>query len=252
MFAIITGIPSGSLCGGERRGAPERETRNDWGCGRSGLALFAGSHRSPLEKNGSLDPTLCQGVAVPSAFFVFSPGGKGTVTYAKLPSFYASIVSFYANPNTDISQWSKQFYLQCRFFMNMYFGAFWFFKWQGWSIDSNSFGSLPSLEVCPDIILISRIVKKVLRLGVSQSRCTQVFFERGLLPCPTIDERVSLVDTTKVDSLLLISQSPLAVEDLNKSIAVLLPTPYDGYVTWCYNTNQIWHVCNILLDVIRY
>ena len=98
-------------------------------------------------------------------------------------------------------------------------------------LDSNSFGSLPSLEVCPDIILISRIVKKVLRLGVSQSRCTQVFFERGLLACPTIEERVSLVDTTKVDSLLLISQSPLAVEDLNKSIAVLLPTPYDGYVT---------------------
>jgi len=31
IIAIITGIPSGSLCGGERRGAPERETRNDWG-----------------------------------------------------------------------------------------------------------------------------------------------------------------------------------------------------------------------------
>ena len=29
--AIITGIPSGSLCGGERQGAPERETRNDSG-----------------------------------------------------------------------------------------------------------------------------------------------------------------------------------------------------------------------------
>ena len=83
--------------------------------------------------------------------------------------------------------------------------------------------------VCPDTILISRIFKKVLRLGVSQSRCTQVFFEMGLLPCPTIEERVSLVDTTKVDSLLLIPQSPLAVEDLNKSIAVLQPTPYDGY-----------------------
>ena len=76
--------------------------------------------------------------------FRFFPWGKGTATYAKLPSFYASILSFYANPNTDISQWSKQFYLQCRFFMNMYFGAFRFFKWQGWSIDSNSFGSLPS------------------------------------------------------------------------------------------------------------
>ena len=31
IVAIITGIPSGSLCGGERRGAPERETRNDSG-----------------------------------------------------------------------------------------------------------------------------------------------------------------------------------------------------------------------------
>ena len=31
IIAIITGIPSGSLCGGERRGAPERETRNDSG-----------------------------------------------------------------------------------------------------------------------------------------------------------------------------------------------------------------------------
>ena len=31
IIGIITGIPSGSLCGGERRGAPERETRNDSG-----------------------------------------------------------------------------------------------------------------------------------------------------------------------------------------------------------------------------
>ena len=31
IIAIITGIPSGSLYRGERRGAPERETRNDWG-----------------------------------------------------------------------------------------------------------------------------------------------------------------------------------------------------------------------------
>ena len=76
IIAITTGIPSGSLCRGERRGAPDRETRNDWICGRSGLALFAGSHRSPLEENTSLEPTLCQGVAVPSTFFVFSPGGR--------------------------------------------------------------------------------------------------------------------------------------------------------------------------------
>ena len=145
--------------------------------------------------------------------FRFFPWGKGTAKYAKVPSFYASILSFYANPNTDICQWSKQFYLQYPFVMNMYFGAFRFFKWQGWSIDSNSFGSLPSLEVCPG--LICNIFKEVLRLGVSQSRYTRVFFESGLLPCPT--KRVSLVDKTKVDSLLLIPQSPLALEDLNMS-----------------------------------
>ena len=59
----------------EARGTRKRNPK--WlGCGRSGLALFAGSHRSPLEENSSLEPTLCQGVAVPSVFFVFSPGGR--------------------------------------------------------------------------------------------------------------------------------------------------------------------------------
>ena len=54
----------------EARGTRKRNAK--WlGCGRSGLALFAGSHRSPLEENSSLEPTLCQGVTVPSAFFVF-------------------------------------------------------------------------------------------------------------------------------------------------------------------------------------
>ena len=82
----------------EARGTRKRNAK--WlGCGRSGLALFAGSHRSPLEENSSLEPTLCQGVAVPSVFFVFFLSGKGSATYAKLPSFYASILSFYANPN---------------------------------------------------------------------------------------------------------------------------------------------------------
>ena len=59
----------------EARGTRKRNAK--WlGCARSGLALFAGSHRSPLEENSSREPTLCQGVAVPSAFFVFSPGGR--------------------------------------------------------------------------------------------------------------------------------------------------------------------------------
>ena len=61
-------------------------------------------------------------------FRFFFPLWKGTATYTKLPSFYASILSFYAKPNTDICQWSTQFYLQYPFVMNMYFGAFRFFK----------------------------------------------------------------------------------------------------------------------------
>ena len=108
--------------------------------------------------------------------FNFFPGGRvrpRTLSY--LLSTH-SILSFCAKTNTDICQWSKQFYLQYPFVMNMYFGAFRFFKWQGWSIDSNFFGSLPSG--------LSKIFKRVLRLGVSQSRCTRVYFERGLLPCP--------------------------------------------------------------------
>ena len=59
----------------EARGTRKRNAK--WlGCGRSGLALFAGSHRSPLEENSSLEPTLCQGVTVPSAVLVFSRGGR--------------------------------------------------------------------------------------------------------------------------------------------------------------------------------
>ena len=155
-----------------RREARSTRKRNaKWlGCGRSGLALFAGSHRSPLEENSSLEPTLCQGVAVPSAFFVFSPGGRvrpRTLSYLLCTH---SILSFYANPNTDICQWSKQFYLQYPFVMNKYFGAFRCFKWQGWSIDSS--------------VGLSKIFKKSPSSRVSQSRCTRVYFERGLLPCP--------------------------------------------------------------------
>ena len=161
MFAIITGIPSGSLCGGERRGTPERETRNDWGCGRSGLALFAGSHRSPLEKNGSLEPTLCQEVAVPSAFFVFSPGGR---VLPRTLSYLLSTPLFWVFTQTPIPISLSD---QNNFIFNIVLS--WICISRHFGSSSNSFGSLPSLEVCPDIILISRIVKKVLRLGVSQS-----------------------------------------------------------------------------------
>ena len=210
----------------EARGTRKRNAK--WlGCGRSDLALFAGSHRSPLEENSSLEPTLCQGVAVPSAFFVFFPWGKGSATYAKLPSFYASILSFYANPNTDICQWSKQFYLQYPFVMNMYFGAFRFFKWQGWLIDSNSFGSLPSLEVCPSGL--SKIFKKVLRLGYPRADVPG-YTLKGVYYHAQIEERVSMVDKKKVDSRLLILLSPLAVEDLNMSCSL------------CWNWTSIWSI----------
>ena len=46
---------------------------------------------------------------------------------------------------------------------------------------------------------------------VSQSRCTRVYFETGVYYHAQIEERVSMVDKKKVDSLLLIPQSPLAV-----------------------------------------
>ena len=74
----------------EARGTRKRNAK--WlGCGRSGLALFAGSHRSPLEENSSLEPTLCQGIAVPSSSFPL--GGRVRPSTPKLPSFYASILS---------------------------------------------------------------------------------------------------------------------------------------------------------------
>ena len=47
-----------------------------------------------------------------------------SATYTKLPSFYASILSFYANTNT--CQWWKQFCLQHPFVMNMFSGHFGF------------------------------------------------------------------------------------------------------------------------------
>ena len=189
----------------EARGTRKRDAK--WlGCGRSGLALFAGSHRSPLEKNGLLEPTLCQEVAVPSAFFVFSPGGR---VLPRTLSYLLSTPLFWVFTQTPIPISLSD---QNNFIFNIVLS---------WICISGHFGSSSDKDdrliailldhfrpVCPDTILISRIFKKVLRLGVSQSRCTQVFFERGLLPCPTIEERVSRVDTTKVDSLLLIPQSP--------------------------------------------
>ena len=78
----------------EARGTRKRNAK--WlGCARSGLALFAGSHRSPLEENSSRESTLCQGVAVPSAFFVFSPGGRvrpSTLSYLlSTPLFWVQL-----------------------------------------------------------------------------------------------------------------------------------------------------------------
>ena len=198
----------------EARGTRKRNAK--WlGCGRSCLALFAGSHRSPLEENSSLEPTLCQGVAVPSAFFVFFPWGKGTAKYAKLPSFYASILSFYANPNTDICQWSTQFYLQYPFVMNMYFGAFRFSsdKYDRLiAILLDHFSRLKSVRVIQNF-------QKVLRLGYPRADVPG-YTLKGVYYHAQIEERVSMVDKKKVDSLLLIPQSPLAVEDLNMSCSL--------------------------------
>ena len=142
-------------------------------------------------------------------FSIFFPGGRvrpRTLSY--LLSAH-SILSFYANPNTDICQWSKQFYLQYPFVMNKYFGAFRYFKWQEWSIVSSSFGSLPSLEVCPGYPKFS---KKVLRLWYPRADVPG-YTLKGVYYHAQIEERVSMVDKKNVDSLLLIPQSPLVVED---------------------------------------
>ena len=72
MFAIITEYQAGASA--EERGEGHQKEKREMTGVRS--LLFAGSHRSSFEENGSLEPTLCQGVAVPSAFIVFSPGGR--------------------------------------------------------------------------------------------------------------------------------------------------------------------------------
>ena len=60
---------------------------------------------------------------------------------------------------------------------------------------------------------------------VSQSRSL-----KGVYYHAQIEERVSMVDKKKVDSLLLIPQSPLAVEDLNMSCSL------------CWNWTSIWSI----------
>ena len=158
----------------EARGTRKRNAK--WlGCGRSGLALFAGSHRSPLEENSSLEPTLCQGVAVPSVFFVFSPGGR---VRPRTLNYLLSTPLFWVFTQTPIpisvsDQNNFIFNILCHEYV---FRGISVFKWQGWSIVSNSFGSLPSLAVCPGYPKFSK--KSFVR------RCTRVYFERGLLPCP--------------------------------------------------------------------
>ena len=43
---------------------------------------------------------------------------------------------------------------------------------------------------------------------------------KGFTTISQLEDKVSLVDKTNVDSLLLISQPPLAVEDLNMSCSL--------------------------------
>ena len=53
-----------------------------------------------------------------------------------------------------------------------------------------------------------------------------------------LEEKVSLVDKTKVDSLLLISQSPLAVGELNMSCSL------------GWNLTSIWSIDSQLLRMV--
>ena len=162
MFAIITGIPSGSLSRGERGEGHQKEGRE-----MTGERSLRFSALCWLASLTARKEWLAWAYPLPRCsctlrLFRFFPRGKRIATYAKLPSFYASILSFYANPNTDLSV-IKTILSSISFFHEYVFRGI--SVLQAILLDSNSFGSLPSLEVCPDIILISRIFKKVLRLG---------------------------------------------------------------------------------------
>ena len=162
------------LRGREARGTRKRNAK--WlvgGC--SGLALFAGSHRSPLEENSSLEPTLCQGVAVPSVFFVFFPWGKGSATYAKLLSFYASILSFYANPNNRCLSVMKTILSLISFCHEYVFRGILVFQVTR-MIDWQQFFWITS--VAWGLSGLSKIFKKVLRLGYSRADLWKGFTTR--------------------------------------------------------------------------
>ena len=158
-----------------------RKRNAKWlGCGRSGLALFAGSHRSTLEKNSSLEPTLCQGVAVPSAFFVFSPGGRvrpRTLIYLlSTPLLWV----FTQNPiPISVSD-------QNNFIFNILLS--WICMSGHFGFSSDKYDGLIAILLdhfrrlfCVRVI---QNFQKSPSSRVSQSRCTRVYFERGLLPCP--------------------------------------------------------------------
>ena len=200
-----------------RREARSTRKRNaKWlGCGRSGLALFAGSHRSPLEENSSLEPTLCQGVAVPSAFFVFSPGGRvrpRTLIYLlSTPLLWV----FTQNPiPISVSD-------QNNFIFNILLS---------WISISGHFGvSSDKDDRLIAVLGYPKFSKKVLRLGYPRADVPG-YTLKGVYYHAQIEERVSMVDKKKVDSLLLIPQSPLAVEDLNMSCSL------------CWNWTSIWSI----------
>ena len=163
----------------EARGTRKRNAK--WlGCGRSGLALFAGSHRSPLEENSSLEPTLCQGVAVPSVFFVFSPGGR---VRPRTLNYLLSTPLFWVFTQTPIPIFVSD---QNNFIFNILLSWICISGHFGFSSDKGDrliaiildhFRRLRSVRVIQNF-------QKSPSSRVSQSRCTRVYFERGLLPCP--------------------------------------------------------------------
>jgi len=206
----------------EARGTRKRNAK--WlGCGRSGLALFAGSHRSPLEENSSLEPTLCQGVAVPSAFFVLSPVGR------VLPltlSYLLSTPLFWVFTQTPIPISVSD---QNNFIFNILLSCICISGHFGFSSDKDDrliailldhFRRLKSVRV------IQNFQKSAFVSGIPDPMYPGILWLKGVYYHAQIEERVSMVDKKKVDSLLLIPQSPLAVEDLKcPVVSIHLATP---------------------------
>ena len=131
-----------------------------------------------------------------------------SATYAKLPSFYACILSFYGNPNT--CQWWKQFYGNILLSWICFSGHF------GFSSDKDD--RLIAIFWITSVRVIQNFQKSPSFRGTEPMYPGILW--KGFTTMSQLEDKVSLVDKTKVDSLLLISQSPLTVEDLNMSCSL--------------------------------